>query len=205
MNRSIASLAAAALVLVAAPAIAAPRTFAIEADKHNINEASFTSKAAIVKFVGRTPNVSGEAKLDPTDVAKAAGTVSVDLNSLDTGISMRNEHMRGTLESAKYPAATFKFTTIKVTGNKLAPNQPAEGTATGTMTLHGVTKPLTVPVTLTLIPETDAKYRAGDWVHVESSFKIKMTEYGITMPPSVLGVKVADDQEINVDVMAKAK
>lgn len=205
MHRPLAALLAAALVAVAAPALAAPRTYAIDADMHSPNEASFTSKAAIVKFTGRTPRVTGSTSLDPADVAKAAGSVVVDLNSLDTGISLRNDHMRGTLESAKYPTATFKFSGIKVPGNRLKPNAAVAGIATGTMTIHGVTRPLSAPVELTLLPEQDAKYRAGDWVHVSSTFRIKMTDYGITLPPSVLGVKVADDLEIAVDGMAKAR
>ena len=205
MNRPFAALLATALVAVAAPALASPRTYAIDVDKHSPNEASFTSKAAIVKFTGRTPKVTGETKLDPQDVAKAAGAVTVDLSTLDTGIEMRNDHMRGTLEAAKYPTATFKFTSIKVPGNKLKPNAPVAGTAVGTMTLHGVTRPLTAPVELTLLPEQDAKYRPGDWVHVASTFKIKMTDYGITLPASVLGVKVADELDIAIDGMAKAQ
>ncbi len=205
MHRPFAALLTATLVMVAAPALAAPRTYAIDADKHSPNEASFTSKAAIVKFTGRTHVVTGETKLDPEDVAKAAGTVTVDLSSLDTGIELRNEHMRGTLEAGKYPTATFKFTGIKVPGNKLKANSPVAGTATGTMTIHGVTRPLTTPIELTLLPEQDAKYRPGDWVHVSSTFKVKMTDYGISLPPSVLGVKVADDLDIAIDGMAKAR
>lgn len=205
MNRPLAALLAAAFVAAGAPALAAPRAYAIDADKHSPNEASFTSKAAIVKFTGRTPKVTGEAKLDPQDVAKAAGAVTVDLASLDTGIELRNEHMRGKLESDKFPTATFKFTAIKVPGNKLAANTPVLGTATGTMTLHGVTRPLTAPVELTHLPETDAKYRPGDWVHLSSTFKIKMTDYGIALPAGVLGVKVADELDIAIDGMAKAR
>lgn len=205
MNRPLATLLAAAVLAAAAPALAAPRSYAIDADKHSPNEASFTSKAAIVKFTGRTPRVTGEARLDPQDVAKAAGAVTVDLASLDTGIELRNEHMRGTLEAGRFPTATYKFTSIKVPGNKLAANTPVAGTATGTITIHGVTRPLTAPVELTLLPETDAKYRPGDWIHLSSTFKVKMTDFGIALPPSVLGVKVADELDIAIDGMAKAR
>lgn len=199
-------LAAAGLVLWAAvPALAAPVTYAVEQDMHSANEASFTSKAAIVKFMGRTGKISGEAKLDPADVAKASGRVVVDLNSLDTGIELRNEHMRGTLESAKFPQAVFTFKEVKVPGNKLVPNQVVTGTAKGTMTIHGVTKNLTAPVEMTLLPEEDPKYRAGNWVHVASKFRIKMTDYGMTLPKGVLGIKVADDLDIAIDGMAKAR
>lgn len=199
-------LAAAGLLLWATvPAFASPVTYAVEQDMHSVNEASFTSKAAIVKFMGRTSKISGEAKLDPADVAKASGRVVVDLNSLDTGIKLRNEHMRGTLESAKFPQAVFTFKELKVPGNQLVANQAVAGTAKGTMTIHGVTKTLTAPVELTLLPEQDPNYRAGNWVHVASKFRIKMTDYGITLPKGVLGIKVADDLDIAIDGMAKAR
>jgi polyisoprenoid-binding protein YceI len=199
-------LAAAGLLLWAsAPALAVSTTYAVEQDMHSANEASFTSKAAIVKFMGRTPKISGEAKLDPADVAKAPGRVVVDLNSLDTGIALRNEHMRGTLESAKFPQAVFTFKELYVPGNKLLPNQAISGNAKGTMTIHGVTKTLTAPVELTLLPEQDPNYRAGNWVHVASQFRIKMTDYGITLPKGVLGIKVADELDIAIDGMARAR
>lgn len=203
MRRASAAALATALILSATPAFAAARTFTVETDKHSLNELTFTSKAAIVKIIGRTSDLSGEAKIDVENVAKSSGALSIPLDKLDTGIAMRNEHMQGATEAAKFPTATFKFTDIKVPGNKLKTNAPVEGTAVGTMTLHGVTKSLTVPVELTYLPETDAKYRAGDWIHISSAFKLKLTDYGIT-PPS-MGIKVADVQEIQVDGMAKAK
>jgi polyisoprenoid-binding protein YceI len=198
-------LLAGLMLLTAGPVWANPITYAVQQDMHSANEASFTSKASIVKFMGRTTKISGEAKLDPQNVSKASGRVVVDLNSLDTGIELRNEHMRGTLESAKFPEAIFEFTEVKVPGNKLVPNQPVSGTAKGTMTIHGVKKALTAPVEMTLLPEEDPKYRAGNWVHVASQFRIKMTDYGITLPKGVLGIKVADDLLIAIDGMAKAR
>ena len=138
--RQVTVAALAAVLLAAAPAMAAPRTFAIDTDKHSPNEVSFTSKAAIVKFTGRTAKLSGEAKVDVDNVAKSSGTLSIPLADLDTGIAMRNEHMIATIDAGKFPMATFKFTDIKVPGNKLKTDAPVVGTATGTMTLHGVTK-----------------------------------------------------------------
>lgn len=203
MRRISAAALATAVLLAAAPAMAASRTFAVDTDKHSPNEVSFTSKAAIVKFTGRTAKLSGDAKIDVDNVATSSGTLSIPLTTLDTGIAMRNEHMKGAIQAEQFPTATFKFTDIKVAGNKLKTNAPVEGTATGTMTLHGVTKTLNVPVELTWLPQTDAQYRPGDWIHISSAFKLKLTEFGIT-PPS-MGIKVADEQEILIDGMAKAK
>ena len=192
-------------VLFAAPAFAAPRAFNVEADHHTVSEASFNSRAAIVRMTGRTNNISGNANVDIADLAHAAGTVNVDLQTLDTGISMRNEHMKGYLEAAKYPQAIFKFTSIKLAGNKLTAGKLVDGTATGTLTIHGVTKPISTPIELTYLPQGDPKYRAGDWLHFYSQFKIKISDFGIVLPAPVLGPKVSNDLTIEIDGMAKGK
>ena len=199
------ALALGALLLASAPALAAPRSFAVDQDRHSTNEVSFTSKAAIVKFVGRTAKLEGEAQLDPANVAKASGKVIVDLASLDTGIGLRNEHMRGALEVEKFPRAVFSFSGLKVPGNKLVADKPVRGMATGEMTLHGKARTITVPVELTLLPQQDASYRSGDWVHVASQFKLKVTDYGVQLPQGVFGLKVAEEMEIAIDGMARAR
>lgn len=209
MRRYLLPLAAVAAVTVAtAPAIAdvtqKMRTFAVSQDYHSPNEAAFTSKASIVKFTGRTPNVTGTVQIQVDNVAKASGAVTVDVASLDTGIPLRNEHMRGTIQADKYPTATFKVSKLQVAGNKLKANTPVTGTVTGQMTLHGVTRTLTAPVELTYLPQEDANYRAGDWVLMNASFPLKLSDYKIELPKPVLGVKVADELSIDFTAMAKA-
>jgi polyisoprenoid-binding protein YceI len=200
--RSIA-LFTAAVVLAAAPAIAAPRTFNVEMDKHTVNDVTFTSRAAIVRMIGRTDKISGQAKFDLNDVAKATGKVAVDMLSVDTGIPLRNEHMRNFIETDKFPEAYFTFTSIKVPGNKLEANKLVSGTANGFLTIHGVTRSLEAPIELTYLPEQDAKYRPGDWIHFYSKFTAKVADHGIKLPP-VMGPKVANELAFEIDGMAKA-
>lgn len=191
--------------VTAAAAIAAPRAFVVAEDVHTPNEVSFTSRAAIVKFTGRTSKVTGLSEVNLDNVAASKGSIKVDLASLDTGIGLRNEHLRGTLSTDKYPTADFVLGKLTVPGNKLKPNAETQGTATGKMTIHGVTRTVTAPVTLTFLPQQDAQYRPGDWVQLESQFKLKLSEYGVALPQGVLGVKVADEVAINVVTMAKAQ
>jgi polyisoprenoid-binding protein YceI len=209
MTRTFAPLLMGLAIAVSAPAWAAVttahRTFDVTADYHSPNEASFTSKAAIVRFTGRTSQVTGTLQFDPNDVAHGSGSVAVDLASLDTGIGMRNEHMRRTIEADKYPTATFKVTKVHVPGNSLKANTPITGSVTGLMTLHGVTRTVQAPVDLTFLPQQDAKYRPGDWIAFSTDFKLKLSDYQITLPAPVLGIKVADDLDISFNSMAKAK
>ena len=207
MRRMTAPMTALAVVaLLTAPALAdgAGRHFKVSADAHTPNEASFTSRAAIVKFTGRTDKVTGDLKIDENNTTKASGSVTVNVASLDTGIKLRNEHMQGTISADKYPTATFKVQKLTVPGNKLKTNAVTEGTVTGQMTLHGVTRTLTAPVELTYLPEQDANYRPGDWIEVNTRFKLKLSDYKIPLPAPVMGVKVADELEIGFTSMAKA-
>ena len=203
MNRKLAAVSLlAAGVLFAGAADA--RTFKVQQDNHTLNEVSFTSKASVVRIVGRTNKFEGFSEIDIDNPAKTkVGEISVDLTSLDTGIAMRNEHMVDLIEAKKYPKATFKVKNLNAP--KLVPNETVDGTATGDFSLHGVTKTITVPVSLHYLPEDkqNPEYRPGDWVNFSSTFNIKLSDYGIPLPKPMFGVKVSNDLAIQIDGMAK--
>ena len=84
---------------------------------------------------------TGKIVLDPGGNAGSIDA-SVDLNSVTTGFAKRDEHLRSGdfFDVAKYPSMTFKSTRLKYNGTTLAG-------ADGELTLHGVTKPVTLTVT----------------------------------------------------------
>lgn len=202
------SAALAILAATATPSLAAgARTFVVTADKHTNTEAIFTSRASMVRFQGRTTEVSGEAVIPMDNLAAAKGKVTVALAKLDTGIALRNEHMLGALEASKYGTTTFAFTSIRPANRvtKLEAGKETRGVAVGSFTLHGVTKPMSAPVTLTYLPQVDANYRPGDWVEFNAKFPIHMPTYGVQLPAGVFGVKVAETVEVEITGMAKAQ
>jgi polyisoprenoid-binding protein YceI len=77
---------------------------------------------------------------------KAAKTgavdIAIDMKSVDTGVALLDEHIQGAdfLDTAKFPAATFKSTRVVFEGE-----QPAR--IEGTLTMKGVSKPVTLTVT----------------------------------------------------------
>lgn len=193
-----------AAALLAGPVMAASRGFAVTEDRHSNNEASFVSKAVLVKFTGRTSKIGGNVSVDPQNLASVSGSIEVDLGSLDTGIGMRNEHMRGYLEAEKFPKGTF--TIKRVTGpKKLDAEKEVIANLLGDLSIHGVTKSKVIPVKLTYLPETDPKYRPGEWVHAESDFPLDMSEFGINLPDKVVGIKVSKTLDIHLDTMLKAQ
>ncbi|MBO9542557.1 YceI family protein [bacterium] len=198
-------LAVTALAFAATLAVAAnvdARPFKVTPDAHSETMATFSSKASIVRLSGRTTKVDGDSEINVDNPSLSPkGTVTVDVSSFDTGIALRNEHMRGIIEAEKYPTATFKMKSLKAP--KLVAEKPVDGTVTGEMTFHGVTRTVTAPVTLVYLPEQDKNYRPGDWVSVTTGFKLKLSDYGIKLPAPMLGVKVADELSIEVEGMAK--
>ncbi len=77
------------------------------------------------------------------DFSDAVIELTADVNSISTDNERRDTHLKGPdfFDAAKYPALTFKSTSFKkVDGKKYK--------ATGDLTMHGVTKPITLDVTM---------------------------------------------------------
>jgi len=167
----------------------------------------FTSEATLETIHGRTTSVAGTIDADPANANDSKVNVTIDLTTLDTGISMRNDHMRNKfLQVEQFPKAEFK--SVSISGPKtVAPNKPADFTITGDMTIHGVTKRVSAPVRVVLIPEselTKSSRGPGDWIHATAEFAIKLSDFGIAVPQT-LGMKLSNDIALKLDLFANAK
>jgi len=183
-----------AVVAVATTLHADSRTYTIAKGGNNVAE--FHAEDTYDSFDGKTSDVTGTIVADPANPAASNVQVTINIDSLDTGVSLRNKEMRERyLQTDKFGTATFK--SISVTGPaSIAPNQPAEISVTGDMTLHGVTKRMTIPVRVVLIPEGR--------IHATSNFKIHMPDFGINVPHTIL-VTVNDEVPVRLDVWAAGK
>jgi polyisoprenoid-binding protein YceI len=165
----------------------------------------FTSKAPLETIVGKTADIVGMVDVDPANVASAKARFEVDLASLKTGIDMRDTHMREQyLEVAKYPKAIFELTkVIKSSANILEDSKPVELTAEGNFTVHGVTKAVTIPMTVTYFKESEGTQSRlpGDIIHVEAGWDLLLSEYSIKRPQFII-LKLDDKQAIEIDVFA---
>lgn len=85
----------------------------------------------------------GTLRYDPAHPASASVTVAIPLASLDTGVAELDEHLRSDdfFATAKYPTATFNSTAVRAIS-------PSKLEVTGTLNLHGVTRLVTLAVTL---------------------------------------------------------
>ncbi|EYF06241.1 YceI family protein [Chondromyces apiculatus] len=127
--------------------------------------------------------VGKSSEVRASDTADSV-TIVVPLAKLDTGIGLRNDHMRDKyLETSKYPNA-------ELTVAKSAIGYPAVGAgeATGQLKLHGQTKPVKF--------KYEAK-KSGTGHAVSGTVRVNMTEFGIEKP-SYMGLSVKPDVDVAV-------
>jgi len=183
-----------ALLLTASAVFAQSRTYQIAPDAKNLAE--FHAEDSYDAFDGKTNRVSGTITADPANPSAACVDMTVDMASLDTANRLRDREMKELyLETGKHPTSRFKSVSVEAAG-AIAPNQPADIKVTGDFTLHGVTKRMTIPVRVVLIPDGR--------IHATSNFKVHMPEFGINVPKNIL-VTVNDEVPVRLDVWAVAK
>jgi polyisoprenoid-binding protein YceI len=177
--------------LTASAALADSRAYEIRKDVKNVAE--FHAEDSYDAFDGKTNNLSGTIVADPAKPCAASVELTVDMSSLDTRVALRNREMRELyLETSKFPTATFKSLSVAAP-ESIGNNQPTEIKVTGDFTLHGVTKRMTIPVRVVLIPDGR--------IHVTSMFSVKLPEFGINVPKNIL-VTVNDEVPVRLDVWA---
>lgn len=97
--------------------------------------------SGISDYCGRFNTVSGTMTFNGSQPERSSVAIEIDVNSLDTPSDKLDAELKSAFfETAKFPKATFKSTAIKVTGKN-------EGEITGDLTLHGITKPVTLKTT----------------------------------------------------------
>jgi polyisoprenoid-binding protein YceI len=117
------------------------------------------------------------------------GSLAVDLRTLDSGIGLRNEHLREKyLEVNKGTGFdTATLSAIDLTGLSLAAPE-GKGSFTGLLTVHGVAK--------TVSGTVDVR-RASGGLRVQASFRLDLSDYGIAKP-RYLGIGVTNTIQVEV-------
>lgn len=184
------------LALVAALAVAPALLGQSKTYDVKSGAAEFHAEDTYDSFDGKTDKVTGSIVADPTKPAASSVSISIDMASLDTGNSLRNKEMKELyLHTPKFPTASFK--SVSVAGPaSIAAGAPADINVTGDFTLHGVTKRMTFPVHVALL--------ADGRIHATTSFKVKMPDFGISVPHNIL-VTVEDMVPVKLEVWASPK
>jgi polyisoprenoid-binding protein YceI len=127
---------------------------------------------------GRFDSPEGTITWDEQDPSKSKIAITLQTSKVNTGNQKRDDHLRSPdfFNAKQFPTATFKSTSI----TKSADNQYQ---VSGDLSLHGVTKPITVTLTKIGQADTQMGHRAG----FESTFTIKRSDFGMNFMPGGIG------------------
>ena len=156
---------------------------------------SSNGDARIVFKAAGPAGLSFEGKGRDVKLKEEGGSVvvSVKVDSLVTGIELRDRHMKEKyLETGKYPTATLEVDKSKL---HFPEGSAVSGSVDGKLTLHGVTQ----PVKVTYHADGDSKQ-----AKVDGSMRINMKDFKIEVP-NYLGVTVKPtiDVEVKLGVVNK--
>jgi polyisoprenoid-binding protein YceI len=190
MNRILAVGAIGALLLVGAGSAVLAETAGkdIKAGVYKVEpyhtQINFTvSHFGLSNFSGVLSGASGSLKLDPAKPENSQLEVSVDAATVLTTVQKLTDELKDPewLDAAKYPKATFVSTKVTPTGAN-------EATIAGELTLHGVTKPLTLKAHFVGagVNPIDKAYTVG----FEGVGVIKRTDFGVSKYAPMIGDEV---------------
>jgi len=186
------SLTAASLLVLAATGRADTYTV----DKAHSEVMFSVRHLGVSKVSGRFNDVSGTIDGDPKKPDTAKVDFVIKTTSIDTNQEGRDKHLRSPdfFDVEKFPEITFK-------SSKIAAKGAGKFDVSGTLTMHGVSKEVTLPVTMAgPIPDG----RGGQKVGFETATVLNRKDYGISWN-KVLdtgGVAVSDEVQVSISFEA---
>lgn len=174
--------------LISSAALAAPETYNVE-PTHTFPRFSY-SHFGYSTQLSRFNKTSGTIVYDP--VAKTGAVdISIDMTSVDTGFAVFNSHIQGAdfLDTATYPTATYKSTTVRFDGDKPV-------AVDGVLTIKGIAKP--VSLTLTSFQKMPHPMLKKDAIGANATATIKRSEFNA----GKFAPHVGDEVTLNIAVEA---
>ncbi len=135
----------------------------------------------VTNFYGAFKEISGTVNFDAADASKSVVEMTVPVESVDTRNEKRDQHLKSPdfFNAKQFPAITFKSTKIEGSGESYK--------ISGDLTMHGVTKPITVDFKR----GADGKGQGGKSVGGgEARFTIKRSDYDMKFMVGPLGDEV---------------
>ena len=185
---SAAALAAAAVIGVSGPARAADYVI----DLSHSHVVFMVDHLGFAKMIGLFTDFGGTFSFDPANVGASKLKVSIKTDSLQTQFAARDSDLKGAdwFNVTEFPEMTF-------VGTSYAKKDDQHGTIKGNLTLHGVTKPVTLDVVLNKVGQNplDKKNSAG----FSARGKLKRAEFGMK---AYLG-PIGDEVDLIIEIEAK--
>jgi polyisoprenoid-binding protein YceI len=178
------------------------------------NSVTFRSTAPLEDIVGTTSDITGLLVFDPKNPQQGGhGELTVPVSSLNTGIPLRDEHLKsaGWLNAEKYPEIKLAITSLKNI-KEVKTTQDAmtyDITIVGNFSLHGKTEQIEFPGRITYLKESKATQQRlpGNLLAARAGFDVKLKDYGITGPEGtdLIGSKVGETISIEVSLMGNSQ
>ena len=179
-------LSAMAALFISNTAMAAPETYNIDT-AHSF--ANFSIRHVVAKTSGSFNDIKGTIKIDRENLANSSVDAKISMASISTGHAKRDDHIKKPeyLDAAGFADITF-------VSSKIESSSPSAGVMTGKLTMHGVTKELSIPFTV-------LGFGKDPWGGERSGFEahttIKASDFGFTWMKKE-AAPVGDDIEITL-------
>lgn len=171
-----------AFALTVASAWAAPLSFDFK-DPKGVNNVQFHLDAPLESISGQGTGITGTVSFDPAAPAATTGRIVLATASLTVGNPKMAEHLHGAnwLDVAKFPEIVFE---AKSWAHAVTTKGITKGDVAGVLTVKGIAKEITVPVTISHLPgklgarlnQPDLK---GDLLVLRAQFSINRSDFGI--------------------------
>ena len=192
MQRKTLCLSIAWALLVSALAAAEPAVYKIDPDHSGVG---FTIRHFVSNVPGRFRDFDGSIRYDKLDPAASSVELTVRAASIDTGNNDRDEHLRSAdfFEVQKFPTITFTSAEVKARDANVLD-------VTGDLTMHGVTRRITIPIQVLGTVKTPNGEKAG----FEAIFTLNRKDFGITWNRvlDASGSVLSDEVKVTIEVEA---
>ncbi|GAN00557.1 protein yceI precursor [alpha proteobacterium U9-1i] len=143
--------------------------------------------------LGRFDTIAGSVSLDQANPERSSVTATIQTASVSSGNATRDEHLRAArwLDAAQFPTMEFRSTSVRQTGA-----QTAE--VIGNLTLHGITAPVTLTVTLNQVGASPSN--GAQAAGFSATGTLSRSAFGITTAANLIG----DQVRITIEALGQA-
>jgi polyisoprenoid-binding protein YceI len=171
------------------PAVPAVSKWVLDPENSSVG---FVCKHVLSNVRGMFHQPSGSVTLDEATPANSRVSAQVDASSITTGVEERDTHLKGAdfFDVAKYPTITFVSTGV-------SKSSTISFAVTGNLTMHGVTKPVTLATTVSAPFAHAGGIRRG----IEATTSINRKDFGLAweFPGEGPGIVVGDTIKVTID------
>ena len=181
------------LWLVSANLAISAEQYALDAAHSNL---SFQVRHFASSVTGKFSDLSGTVIFSRAQPERSSVEATIQVQSVDTGIKDRDRHLLSAefFDVQKFPAITFKSTSVDRTGERTADVH-------GNLTMHGTTRPVLLHVEW--LPESNG---ASDSLHWKVTSSLKRKSFGLSWNALIEASQaVGDDISIRMNIATPAR